>query len=94
LIFLNALPGDGLVGLQALTIHGYSINQARKTVGPIYINDYEPNAVTLESVIPDLPLRYGKDHFDLTPALAKITRDAKTSWTGKYDWYIDQLLLT
>lgn len=78
-IFLNALPGDDLVSLQALTIHGYSINQARKTVGPIYINDYEPNAVTLESVIPLLPVRYGKGHFDMTPALAKITREAKRS---------------
>jgi hypothetical protein len=84
LIFLNALPGDDLVSLQAVTIHGYSINQARKTIGPIYINDYEPNAVTLESVIPYLPLRYGKDHFDLTPALAKITKDAKKSRTEEY----------
>ena len=65
------------MSLQAVTIHGYAINQGTKTVGPIYINDYEPNAVSLESVIPFLPTRYGKDHFDLTPALAKITREAK-----------------
>jgi hypothetical protein len=59
-IFLNALPGDDLISLQTVGVYGFTMSKHKPAGGPVYINNYDPEALPLEAVIHHLPSLYGR----------------------------------